>query len=121
MVHLPVVLGRTETSSLARRTASRDDPWSRLARYLGRALRQQDALIAAIELVTRMVGLRRSKLNRSRLQVSSAGHRREVVDRADATLVALAEERNITRIVTLDNDFHIYRLTGRKRFDLNPA
>ena len=43
------------------------------------------------------------------------------MDLADATLVALAEERAITRIFTLDDDFHIYRLKGRRRFDVVPA
>jgi len=43
------------------------------------------------------------------------------VDLADATLVALAEERDITRIFTLDVDFHIYRIKGRKRFEVIPS
>jgi len=43
------------------------------------------------------------------------------MDLADATLVALAEERNITRIFTLDTDFHIYRIRGRKRFEVIPT
>jgi uncharacterized protein len=43
------------------------------------------------------------------------------MDLADATLVALAEERGITRIFTLDADFHIYRIKGRKRFEVTPA
>jgi len=34
------------------------------------------------------------------------------MDLADATLVALAEEREIARIFTLDTDFHIYRIKG---------
>lgn len=43
------------------------------------------------------------------------------MDLADATLVALAEERNVKRIFTLDADFSIYRLHGRSRFELIPA
>jgi uncharacterized protein len=43
------------------------------------------------------------------------------MDLADATLVALAEERALTRIFTLDADFHIYRIKGRRRFDVVPA
>ena len=43
------------------------------------------------------------------------------MDLADATLVALAEELEITRIFTLDSDFHIYRLKGRRRFEVIPA
>jgi predicted nucleic acid-binding protein len=42
------------------------------------------------------------------------------MDLADASLVALAEEREITRIFTLDADFHIYRLQGRRRFEVVP-
>ena len=43
------------------------------------------------------------------------------MDLADATLVVLAEERGLSRIFTLDGDFHIYRINGRKRFDLIPT
>lgn len=42
------------------------------------------------------------------------------MDLADATLVALAEERKLTRVFTLDSDFHIYRIDGRRRFDVVP-
>lgn len=42
------------------------------------------------------------------------------MDLADASLVALAEERKLTRIFTLDADFHIYRLHGRRRFEVVP-
>ena len=43
------------------------------------------------------------------------------MDLADATLVALAEERGITSVFTLDADFHIYRIKGRRGFDVLPA
>ena len=43
------------------------------------------------------------------------------MDLADATLVALAEEREETRIFTLDADFEVYRLKGRRRFEIMPA
>lgn len=43
------------------------------------------------------------------------------MDLADASLVALAEDRNIDRIFSLDGDFEIYRLTGRRRFKLIPG
>ena len=43
------------------------------------------------------------------------------MDLADATLVALAEERNTKRIFTLDADFSIYRLHGRGHFELIPS
>ena len=40
---------------------------------------------------------------------------------ADATLVALAEERGDRRIFTLDTGFQIYRFRGRQRFETIPA
>jgi predicted nucleic acid-binding protein len=43
------------------------------------------------------------------------------MDLADATLVALAEERGRRRVFTLDADFHIYRLHGRQRFEVIPG
>jgi predicted nucleic acid-binding protein len=43
------------------------------------------------------------------------------MDLADATLVALAEERGARRIFTLDNDFRVYRLHGRTRFEIVPG
>ena len=37
------------------------------------------------------------------------------MDLADATLVVLAEQRDLRRVFTLDSDFHVYRLrTGRR-------
>ncbi len=43
------------------------------------------------------------------------------MDLADATLVALAEERGTRRMFTLDGDFQVYRLHGRQRFDAMPT
>lgn len=43
------------------------------------------------------------------------------MDLADATLVALAEERGDRRIFTLDTDFQIYRFRGRQRFETTPT
>jgi uncharacterized protein len=43
------------------------------------------------------------------------------MDLADATLVALAEERDTNRVFTLDGDFHVYRFKGRRRFEVIPA
>ncbi|MBI2705663.1 MAG: PIN domain-containing protein [Actinobacteria bacterium] len=42
------------------------------------------------------------------------------MDLADATLVAYAEEHDHRRIFTLDSDFDIYRIHGRRRFDVVP-
>lgn len=43
------------------------------------------------------------------------------MDLADATLMALAEERSLTTIFTLDSDFHVYRLKSRRQLKLLPA
>lgn len=43
------------------------------------------------------------------------------MDLADATLVALAEERGRKRIFTLDDDFRIYRIRGRASFEIIPG
>ncbi len=48
-------------------------------------------------------------------------YRDRPMDLADATLVALAEERELTRVFTLDSDFHIYRIDGKRRFDVVPG
>jgi predicted nucleic acid-binding protein len=40
------------------------------------------------------------------------------MDLADATLVAVAERMNIAEALTLDSDFRIYRLHGRRAFSL---
>jgi predicted nucleic acid-binding protein len=42
------------------------------------------------------------------------------MDLADATLVVLGEALGIARIFTLDSDFHIYRMHGRKSFEVVP-
>lgn len=42
------------------------------------------------------------------------------MDLADATLVALAEEKGERRIFALDSDFHVYRIRGRQRFEVIP-
>lgn len=42
------------------------------------------------------------------------------MDLAEATLVALAEQRRERRIFTLDDDFRVYRLHGRGHFEIIP-
>jgi uncharacterized protein len=42
------------------------------------------------------------------------------MDLADASLVALAEERGQTRIFTLDSDFQVYRLPRGRAFTIVP-
>jgi uncharacterized protein len=36
---------------------------------------------------------------------------------ADASLVALAERRNVASVASVDKDFAIYRFAGKRRFD----
>ena len=43
------------------------------------------------------------------------------MDLADASLVALAEERGQRRMFTLDSDFRVYRINGRGRFETLPG
>ena len=42
------------------------------------------------------------------------------MDFADATLVVLAEELNTDLVFTLDRDFSVYRIRGRKHFRILP-
>lgn len=67
--------------------------------------------------------LKISELSRGALERSAAlmdKYADRPMDLADATLVALAEERGERRIFTLDADFGIYRIHGRARFDVIP-
>jgi hypothetical protein len=43
------------------------------------------------------------------------------MDFADASLVCAAEQHRLTRVVTLDRHFTVYRLPGRSRFTVLPA
>jgi predicted nucleic acid-binding protein len=47
-------------------------------------------------------------------------HKRNLLMVADASLVSLAESRNLPRIFTLNSDFAVYRFRGRRLFDLIP-
>ena len=42
------------------------------------------------------------------------------MDLADASLVAVAEERRLDRIFTLDADFHVYQLPRGRHFTVLP-
>jgi predicted nucleic acid-binding protein len=55
-----------------------------------------------------------------RSQAQMKKYRDLPMDLADATLVVAAEQCGITRIFTLDSDFLVYRLKGRKSFELVP-
>ena len=43
------------------------------------------------------------------------------MDRANASLVALAEARGLRRVFTLDSDFEVHRLHGRAAFEIVPG
>jgi predicted nucleic acid-binding protein len=43
------------------------------------------------------------------------------MDFADATLVVLAEELNTDIVFTVDRDFSVYRIRGRRRFQVVPV
>ena len=43
------------------------------------------------------------------------------MDMADASLVAIAEERRLRQVFTLDSDFGVYRLPNGATFELIPA
>ena len=43
------------------------------------------------------------------------------MDPADAALVRVAERENLPRILTLDDDFGVYRLPRRGRFAVIPV
>lgn len=63
--------------------------------------------------------LSRAALERSAALMAKYADR--PMDLADATLVALAEERGERRIFTLDSDFRIYRIHGRRHFEIIPS
>ena len=42
------------------------------------------------------------------------------MDLADASLVAVAEERGLSRVFTLDSDFRVYRLARGRSFTVIP-
>ena len=43
------------------------------------------------------------------------------MDLADASLVAIAEERRLSQVFTLDRDFRVYRLPNGAPFELLPS
>ena len=43
------------------------------------------------------------------------------MDFADASLVVLAERLRVRRVFTLDSDFRIYRMDGRRAFEIVPT
>lgn len=67
----------------------------------------------------KIIDLSRSAMERSAALMTKYADR--PMDLADATLVAVAEERDEQLIFTLDSDFQIYRLHGRRRFKIIPS
>ena len=57
---------------------------------------------------------------RDRTQALMAKYRDIPMDLADATLVAAAEALGLTRVFTLDRDFQVYRLRGKRKFEVIP-
>lgn len=55
-----------------------------------------------------------------RMRALMEQYRNLPMDVADASLVALAEERWLTRIFTLDSDFRVYRLSRGRAFSIVP-
>jgi predicted nucleic acid-binding protein len=55
-----------------------------------------------------------------RLKELMAKYRDLPMDFADAALVRVAERDGLTRIITFDRDFHVYRLPRRGRFTVLP-
>jgi predicted nucleic acid-binding protein len=56
----------------------------------------------------------------ARMRALMEKYRDTPMDLGDASLVALAEERGLTRIFTLDDDFFAYRV-GRRSFEVVPV
>ncbi len=56
----------------------------------------------------------------SRMERLMSKYRDVPMDLADASLVAVAEERGLTKVFTLDRDFRVYRLLGRRAFVIVP-
>jgi uncharacterized protein len=56
----------------------------------------------------------------SRMAVLMEQYRDTPMDLADASLVAAAEQLQLTEIFTLDHDFHIYRLVGNRSLVVVP-
>jgi predicted nucleic acid-binding protein len=69
---------------------------------------------SVLELATQEVGAL------ERMQQLMEQYRTVPMGLADASLVALAEERRLDQIFTLDSDFHIYRIFGRRHFTAIP-
>jgi uncharacterized protein len=80
--------------------------------------RAQDGLLSLIERGSlEVAGLEHSEIVRCRVLMDR--YRSVPMDFADATLVAVAEKRGVSRVFTLDSDFRVYRV-GRRHFEIVP-
>lgn len=68
--------------------------------------------------VLRLVQLEAADL--ARIKALMQKYRDRPMDFADAALVCAAERESLTRILTFDSDFEVYRLPRRTRFTLLP-
>lgn len=57
---------------------------------------------------------------RARARTLMEKYRDLPMDLADATLVAVAERRQVRQVLTLDRDFGVYRMGSRAAFDVLP-
>jgi predicted nucleic acid-binding protein len=55
-----------------------------------------------------------------RTRVLMSKYRDTPMDLADASIVAVAEALDVSRVFTLDRDFRVYRWKGRRKFDVVP-
>ena len=76
---------------------------------LWRVLRRGDLRVANLEAAT---------VERTEQLMSK--YRDAPMDLADASLVAVAEERGLTMVFSLDHEFHVYRMFGRRAFHVVP-
>ncbi len=61
-----------------------------------------------------------SELDQERMQTLMEQYRDVPMDLTDATLVAVAEARSLSKIFTLDSDFQVYRINGKRSFEVIP-
>ena len=62
-----------------------------------------------------------SEAERGRARRVMTDYRDRPCDLADATLVAIAETVNVTRIFSIDSDFYVYRMTDGHHFEVIPG
>lgn len=90
------------------------------AMYFLRALREWEGQKALWNLIERnAIQIHLSSLDEwKRIRQLMEQYQDTPMDLADASLVSLAELRNLPRILTLDSDFYVYRINGTGTFDV---